>query len=100
MDTLTRSILRHAHAIARENSVVAVLLYVDALDPNEDLKALLGEVDFRVLLVTRRPDVACPLATETCAVLAVPDVALTRLGRMKIALMVGFAEGLFGRGEL
>jgi len=96
---LTRSIVKHAHALARENNVKAVLLYVDALESDEDLDALVSEVDFRVLLVTKRPNVACPLTHDACSVVALPNVALTRMGRIKLALMVGFAEGLCRQGD-
>ena len=55
MKTLTRSMVRHAHAIAREVGARVILLHADVVEEDCDLSALIQDVDFRVILVSRRP---------------------------------------------
>src|SRR5262245_34524886 len=52
--TLTRSMVRHAHAIAREVGARAILLHADVVEEDCDLAALIEDVNFRVVLVSRR----------------------------------------------
>ncbi|MBV8557656.1 MAG: hypothetical protein JO116_19000, partial [Planctomycetaceae bacterium] len=47
MKTLTRSMVRHAHAIAREVGARVVLLYADVVEDDKDLADLIQDVDFR-----------------------------------------------------
>ena len=54
MKTLTRSMVRHAHAIAREVGARVILLHADVVEEDCDLAALIEDVDFRVILVSRR----------------------------------------------
>ncbi len=100
MNILTRSIVRHAHAIARESSARAVLLSADVLQDEADLAGLIEDVAFRVILVTRRPGVRVPEGWgEYCQVVRMPDVAMTRAGQIKVATLVAAAEGLIAQGD-
>ena len=100
MNTLTRSMVRHAHAIARESSARAVLLSADVLQEDQDLAGLIEDVKFRVILVTRREGVVVPEGWgEDCQVVRVPDVAMTRAGQIKVATLVAAAEGLIAQGD-
>ena len=95
MKLLTRSLVRHAHAIAREIGAKGVLLYADVVEDDQDVADLIQDVNFRVLLVTRKPRIVAPAGwSELCTVVRVPDVPLTRAGRVKVALLVAAAEGL------
>ena len=60
MKTLTRSLVRHAHAIAREVGARVVLLYADVVEEDADLADLIQDVDFRVILVSRRSTFQAP----------------------------------------
>ena len=100
MNILTRSMVRHAHAIARESSARAVLLSADVLQEEQDLAGLIEDVAFRVILVTRREGVRVPEGWgEYCQVVRVPDVAMTRAGQIKVAILVGASQGLIGQGD-
>ena len=100
MNILTRSIVRHAHAIARESSARAVLLSADVLQEEQDLAGLIEDVGFRVILVTRREGVQVPEGWgEYCQVVRMPDVAMTRVGQIKVATLVAAAEGLIAQGD-
>jgi diadenylate cyclase len=100
VNILTRSLVRHAHAIAREVSARAVLLSADVIEDEEHLADLIEVVGFRVLLVTRRKCVKVPEGWgEYCQVVRVPDVAMTRVGQIKVATLVAAAEGLIAQGD-
>ena len=100
MKPLTRSLVRHAHAIARENGARAVLIYADVVEEDADLAALVQDVDFRVILVSKRKTFKAPPGwDELCSVVRVPDVAMTRAGQIKIATLVAAAEGLIAAGD-
>jgi len=98
--TLTRSMVRHAHAIAREVGARVILLYADVVEEDQDLAALIQDVDFRVILVSRRVDFCAPAGwDELCAVVRVPDIRMTRAGQIKIATLVAAAEQLVRAGD-
>lgn len=100
MKVLTRSLVRHAHAIAREVGARVVLLYADVVEEDQDLAALIQDVDFRVLLVSRRSHFRAPAGwDELCAVVRVPDIPMTRAGQVKVAVLVAAAEGLVQMGD-
>src|SRR4029079_1070295 len=98
--TLTRSLVRHAHAIAREVGARVVLLYADVIEDDRDLSDLIRDVDFRVILVSRRSDFQAPGDWgELCALVRVPDITMTRAGQIKIATLVAAAESLIRVGD-
>ena len=100
MKILTRSLVRHAHAIAREVGARAVLLSADVIEEEHDLAGLLQGVDFRMIVVTRRPTFRVPDGWEDlCQVVRVPDVSMTRVGQVKVATLVAAATGLITQGD-
>ena len=64
MNILTRSIVRHAHAIARESSARAVLLSADVIQEEQDLAGLIEDVGYRVLLVEQNVYSALSVASK------------------------------------
>jgi diadenylate cyclase len=100
LKTLTRSLVRHAHAIAREVGARVVLLYADVVEDDQDLADLIQDVDFRVILVSRRAGFQAPGGWgELCAIVRVPDITMTRAGQIKVATLVAAAEGLLRMGD-
>lgn len=100
MKPLTRSMVRHAHAIARESGARAVLLSADVVEEDEDLAALIADVDFRVVLVSRRHGFRPPPGwDDLCAVVNVPNIPMTRSGQVKIATLVAAIEGTIQFGD-
>ncbi len=100
MKTLTRSMVRHAHAIAREVGARVILLYADVVEDDKDLNDLIQDVDFRVILVSRRSEFQAPGGWgELCQIVRVPDIAMTRAGQIKVATLVAAAESLIRIGD-
>jgi DNA integrity scanning protein DisA with diadenylate cyclase activity len=97
---LTRSMVRHTHAIAREVGARAILLHADVIEDDKDLDDLIQDVDFRVILVTRRPGFQAPGGWgDLCAIVRVPDIPMTRAGQVKVATLVAAAENLIRAGD-
>jgi DNA integrity scanning protein DisA with diadenylate cyclase activity len=100
MKPLSRSLVRHAHAIAREVGARVVLLYADVVEEDQDLSDLIQDVDFRVILVSRRPSFQAPEGwDDLCTVVRVPDIPMTRAGQIKVAMLVASAEGQIHKGD-
>src|SRR3954467_2546325 len=100
LKTLTRSLVRHAHAIAREVGARVILLYADVVEDDKDLNDLIQDVDFRVILVSRREGFRAPPGWgELCSIVHVPDIAMTRAGQIKVATLVAAAESLIRVGD-
>lgn len=100
MKPLTRSLVRHAHAIAREVGARVVLLYADVLEEESNLADLIQDVDFRVILASRKVGFAVPPGwEEICKVIRVPDISMTRSGHIKVATLVASAEKLVHNGD-
>jgi DNA integrity scanning protein DisA with diadenylate cyclase activity len=100
VNILTRSLVRHAHAIAREVGARVVVLSADVVEADRDLGALIQDVDFRAILVSRRAGFRAPEGwDELCAVVRVPDIPLSRAGLIKVATLVATVEGLIHSGD-
>jgi len=100
LKTLTRSMVRHAHAIAREVGARVILLYADVVEDDKDLNDLIQDVDFRVILVSRRATFQAPGGWgDLCAIVRVPDIVMTRAGQIKVATLVAAAESLIHIGD-
>jgi len=92
--------VRHAHAIAREVGARVVLLYADVVEDDKDLADLIQDVDFRVILVSRRAGFRAPEGWgEMCSIVNVPDITMTRSGQIKVAMLVAAAESLIRMGD-
>ena len=100
MKTLTRSMVCHAHAIAREVGAKVILLHADVVEADSDLSALIQDVGFRVVLVSRRPGFRAPDEwKDLCKVVQLPDIAMTRTGQIKVAILLVAAERSIQAGD-
>ncbi len=100
MRPLTRSLVRHAHAVAREVGARVILLHADVVEDDADLADLIQDVDFRVILVSRKSGFQAPPGWgDLCAVVRVPDIPMTRAGQVKVGILVAGAENLVCKGD-
>lgn len=67
MKNLSRSMVRHAHAIAREVDARVIMLHADVVEEDADLSDLIADVNFRVILVSRRVNFHAPPEQKICA---------------------------------
>ena len=92
--------VHHAHLIAREVGAKVILLHADVVEADSDLSALIEDVGFRVILVSRRQGFRAPEAwNDLCTVVRIPDIAMTRTGQIKVAILLVAAERLIQGGD-
>ncbi|HVO66839.1 MAG TPA: diadenylate cyclase [Syntrophales bacterium] len=97
MKDINRIILDHACRIADEVKAKALMLYTDAAS---ELHVAKGEKPcFNLVLVTRGEEELAEELINLGTVINVPDVNLSRLGQIKIAITKGIAAGLFKKGD-
>jgi DNA integrity scanning protein DisA with diadenylate cyclase activity len=99
VQTVSRQLVRHAHALAREIGARAVVVYADAIQQDQELRQLLLTVNFRTVLVTRTKAGQPMEGCEAYTWVTVPNVHMTRVGQVKVALLVCLAKGLLQRGD-
>jgi diadenylate cyclase len=93
---IQKVILDYGCRIAKEIEARALLMYADAA--SELLLCENGLPGFDLILVTK--DGRIPERFEgVCITLNVPDVNLTRVGQIKIAITKGIAIGIFKKGD-
>lgn len=92
---ITESLLDSVPAIAEKSGATAIFVYVDALD--EDTPALKPSEGTTLVYVTKEV-----VAEEAGGprYLRVPDVKLTRVGQIKIAVLLAMSRGLVKRGDV
>ena len=97
MKDINRIILDHACRIADEIKAKALMLYADAA---LELHVAKGEKPcFDLVLVTKGEDELPQELNNLGTVINVPNVNLSRLGQIKIAVTKGIAAGLFKKGD-
>jgi len=94
---ITSSLLQHVPGIVESCGATALFVYVDALE-EEVLDLDLG-VKAKVFCVTRAaPEEQGPrLGAQQC--LRIPNVPLTRMGQVKIAVFLALSRGLIKHGD-
>jgi DNA integrity scanning protein DisA with diadenylate cyclase activity len=89
--------MEFACRFAEEIQAKAILLYGEVA---QDLLSKKGEVpSFDTILITREKDDAQQKAGFFSSVINIPNVNVTRLGQIKVAITKGLATGLFKKGD-
>jgi len=96
--TITRSLVTHVGSIVASCGASAVLVYADALE--EDGLSLLEGFRCKVFFVTKTPRQERQQEEKGTCFIRVPDVPLSRLGQVKIAVFMALTKGLVSRGDL
>lgn len=99
MKTISRQMVRHAHALAKETAARAVLVLADAIEGDEELRQLVRTVNFRTILITRAKETLPSVACASTTWVTVPDIHMTRTGQVKIAVLICLAKGILERGD-
>jgi diadenylate cyclase len=97
MDTMNKTIMEAACKIAKEINAKAILLYAELasdLPVSEDEKPC-----YDLILVTKGDGQIPERFRGSAPVINVPNVKLTRVGQIKIAITKGIATGLFKKGD-
>ena len=97
MNSMNKILLDHACRIASEIGARALLLYADVaadLQLGEDPK-----VCYNVVVITKGNEEISGEVKGCGTLIQVPNVNLTRVGQVKIAITKGIAMGLFNQGD-
>ena len=84
------SLLKHGAQVAEECGASAIFVYSDALPEGDVLEELLSDTD--VYYVTKTEEEAAAIKERGIETLKVPNVALTRLGQIKMAVLCALAR--------
>jgi diadenylate cyclase len=94
MKTVSRNVVQHAHSLACEIEARAVLIYADAIAGDDELRHLLGTVNYRTILIARPNEIPLRSYCGDYTWVEVTDVHMTRLGQVKMALLSCLAKGV------
>jgi DNA integrity scanning protein DisA with diadenylate cyclase activity len=95
---ITGSLLEYSLEIASATEADKVLVYAEVFDSEQQLNDFLDSAgDTDVLLVAREHDPE--LRELPVSVIKVPDIKLTRVGQIKVAILLGLARGVFSEGQ-
>jgi diadenylate cyclase len=94
---ITQSLLKHVPDLVESCQAAALFVYVDALEDPSELS--FPSMHAKVFYVTKTPATDKPAHQEEFQYLRVPDVPLTRLGQVKIAVFLALSRGLIQYGD-
>ena len=96
--SIGRSILEAAISVARKVKARAFFSYLDAI-PNHDKLAQLTQAGVRVILIARNDKDEQSAKRHSKHVLRVPAVNLTRMGQIKMAVLLAFSQRMLDVGD-
>jgi diadenylate cyclase len=90
--------LKHAAELAKSIEARAILVYGDVFtDAAVWCRFVDGAGAIPVILATRKGEAEG--LSDTSRVIRVPGIRLTRMGQVKVAVLLGLSQGLFQRGD-
>jgi len=95
---ITKSLVAHVGSIIASCGARGVLVYADSLD-EEGLSVLEG-LGCEVFYLTKTPQQETTQAAKGTHFIHVPDVPLSRLGQVKIAVFMASTKGFVSRGDI
>lgn len=99
MENTSHHLLRYAQELAREIDARAMVISVNALEDGAGLNGFLQLLEFPTILVARSSGLAIPSESESCTLVTVPDVHMTRASQVKAGLLVCLARGILAKND-
>lgn len=98
MKSINKTIVEHGVKIAHEIKANALLVCVDVIN---DLTLIMDEIkkDIGFIIVSREDEEISEEIKKNAQVLYIPNVNLTRVGKIKIAIAKGIVLGILKRGD-
>ncbi len=98
MKSINKTIVEHGVKIAHEIKANALLVCVDVIN---DLTLIIDEMkkDIGFIIVSREDEEISEEMKKNAQVLYIPNVNLTRVGKIKIAIAKGIVLGILKRGD-
>ena len=102
-ELLHKTIMDFAYRIADEVEAAAILLYADAIQKKTSLSSIESGTDKhptrRLILVTRGQEDMTEFKPGTETLLKIPNLKLTRVGQIKVAITEAIATGILKKGD-
>ncbi|UCB45571.1 MAG: diadenylate cyclase [Spirochaetota bacterium] len=95
---ISRLVLEKAFEISKSIKAKALFLYVDICPDYRLIKS--AKEDFNIYLVARTEDMYKQVENLVDRVLLVPNIPLTRMGQIKVAVMMAISQNLLRTGDL
>jgi len=99
MDRLTKSIIEKGTSVAREIKAGAILVYADVLDDPKEAKQLFDGCG-DLVIVTYRDQELEKAKLISDKVVEVPAVSLTRIGQIKMAVLIACSKKMLKKGDI
>lgn len=98
MKSINKIMIEHALKIAHEIKANALLVSVDVID---DTSLIMDEIkkDMAFIIASREDEVVSEEMKKNAHILLIPNVNLTRVGKIKIAIAKGIVLGILKRGD-
>ncbi|KQC06901.1 MAG: hypothetical protein APR62_00835 [Smithella sp. SDB] len=98
MKSINKIMIEHALKIAHEIKANALLVSVDVIS---DTSLITDEIkkDMAFIIVSREDEVVSEDMKKNAHILLIPNVNLTRVGKIKIAIAKGIVLGILKRGD-
>ncbi len=98
--SVTHTVLEHARQMAQECNAQAMILCADVFSSPGDIEPFLPtDPTPKTILVTRDPSRYQELLSNSFEILRIPNVSLTRMGQIKMAILLGMCRGVLQEGD-
>lgn len=97
---VTHVVLEHAQQMAQECGARTLVVCADVFTLPQELKECLrAKAKDRLVIVTRDPAEFQDILTDHVRTIQVPAVDLTRMGQIKMAILLGTSRNVLGQGD-
>lgn len=97
---VTQVVLEHARQMAQQCGARTLVVCADVFTSPQELKErLAGKEEGKTVIVTRDAAAFQDILTEQIRTIEVPAVDLTRMGQIKMAILLGTSHNVLGQGD-
>ncbi len=97
---VTQTVLKHAWQMSEECGARTTIVCADVFSSPADLKShLTTNPGVKTVIVTRDPGAFEDTASDWVRTITVPSVDLTRMGQVKMAILLGMSRGVLDQGD-
>jgi len=99
-ENMTRTVLQHAQRMAHEWNANAVIVCADVFSsPTEIVRHFSSGPTLKTVIATRDSQPFRNTLSDSFEILQIPNVDLTRMGQIKMAILLGVSRGRLLRGD-
>lgn len=97
---VTDMLLGFSQSLVQKTQARAVVVYADVFKSQGELQEyLLDSTAPEVIIITRGNEEEITASSEQLKIIQVPEVRLTRLGQIKLGVLLGYTRGMIKQGD-